>query len=191
MKFIINVACTLDGKINVRERSAISDISDFNRVYELRSQADAILVGAQTIVDDDPSLTSHGKGPDPLPIILDRRGIIPHNARIHKKNPIIISSIKRNYQHEIITDDFSWVSIKKHLLPFNLKSVLVEGGGKVICSLIEEEAWDECYMYIRSCFAGNSSNLTPLVNGAVLQTKFTNVQNVKKVDNGILVHLQH
>jgi 2,5-diamino-6-(ribosylamino)-4(3H)-pyrimidinone 5'-phosphate reductase len=56
---LINVAMTVDGKIDTFERkgSAISSKRDKERVDELRASADGILVGGRTLLDEQPKLT--------------------------------------------------------------------------------------------------------------------------------------
>ena len=55
----INVAMTADGKIDTFQRkgSAISSKRDKERVDKLRAEADAVMVGGRTLLDEDPKLT--------------------------------------------------------------------------------------------------------------------------------------
>ncbi len=55
----INVAMTADGKIDTFRRTgaAISSARDKERVDRLRAEADAIMVGGRTLLDEDPKLT--------------------------------------------------------------------------------------------------------------------------------------
>ena len=55
----INVAMTADGKIDTFQRrgAAISSAGDKERVDQLRAEADAVLVGGRTLLDEDPRLT--------------------------------------------------------------------------------------------------------------------------------------
>src|ERR1700716_1884528 len=56
---ILNVAASVDGKIDTFERhgAAISSVRDRARVDELRASVDAVMVGGHTVVDEDPRLT--------------------------------------------------------------------------------------------------------------------------------------
>jgi 2,5-diamino-6-(ribosylamino)-4(3H)-pyrimidinone 5'-phosphate reductase len=56
---LINVAATVDGKIDTVERrgAAISSDADRARVDALRASADAVMVGTRTLLDEDPRLT--------------------------------------------------------------------------------------------------------------------------------------
>ena len=56
---IINSAISCDGKISIAERTrvSLSDEADFDEVDMIRTQCDAILVGAKTVRGDNPNLT--------------------------------------------------------------------------------------------------------------------------------------
>jgi len=57
---ILNAAMTLDGKIATETGSSeISGREDLVRVHELRRESDAIMVGINTVLADDPRLTVH------------------------------------------------------------------------------------------------------------------------------------
>ncbi|CAN5565833.1 bifunctional diaminohydroxyphosphoribosylaminopyrimidine deaminase/5-amino-6-(5-phosphoribosylamino)uracil reductase RibD [soil metagenome] len=80
---VCKLATTLDGGIAAPDGSSqwITGIEARTDVHRLRSESDAILVGAGTVRADDPSLTvRHVDGPDPLRVVL---GAAPAGARIH------------------------------------------------------------------------------------------------------------
>src|SRR5215213_169667 len=60
----INVAMNADGKIDTFQRrgSAISSVRDKERVDRLRAEADAVMVGGKTLLDEDPKLTVKSEG---------------------------------------------------------------------------------------------------------------------------------
>ncbi len=65
---ILKLATTIDGKIAVRgaAREAVSCPESFSRVHEMRSRADAIIVGGNTFYIDDPSLTARAGRDEPV-----------------------------------------------------------------------------------------------------------------------------
>lgn len=83
---IINCAMSADGKIAspTRKQMRISSEEDIERMYQLRNESDAVLVGIGTILADDPKLTvketyvHHPK--QPLRVILDSKGRTPPHA---------------------------------------------------------------------------------------------------------------
>ena len=85
-KITLSAAITLDGKIGQKNKHIVlSSKSDKIRVHKLRSKSDAILVGKNTVEQDDPLLTvRYVKGKNPIRIILDSHGTIKTNSRIIK-----------------------------------------------------------------------------------------------------------
>jgi 2,5-diamino-6-(ribosylamino)-4(3H)-pyrimidinone 5'-phosphate reductase len=85
---IINCAMSIDGKIALANRKPLnlSSFEDFRRVHKLRNYCDGILVGINTIFEDDPKLTIKSEfvrhPSNPVRIILDSLGRTPKNAHV-------------------------------------------------------------------------------------------------------------
>jgi diaminohydroxyphosphoribosylaminopyrimidine deaminase/5-amino-6-(5-phosphoribosylamino)uracil reductase len=81
---VLKYAMTLDGKIatSTGDSKWISSEKSRNWVHKLRSKFDGILVGVNTIIRDNPDLTSHGKGKNPVRIILDPDLEIPLVSKV-------------------------------------------------------------------------------------------------------------
>ena len=144
---LLSAAMTLDGKIGQKNKKIIlSSKSDKIRVHKLRSEFDAILVGKNTIEQDNPLLTvRHVKGKNPIRIILDSRGTIKNTSKIIKtaKNvPTIIVTSQlvskinlnrlNNLPLDVIVCGKNHVDIKKLVLILckkGIKKILLEGGG--------------------------------------------------------------
>ena len=97
---ILSAAISLDGKIATKNGySKLSSKQDIIRLHKLRSKVDAILVGKNTILKDDPLLTvRYSKGKNPIRIILDSKGSISKNSKIlqtSNKIPTIIAVSKQ------------------------------------------------------------------------------------------------
>ena len=86
MHIILSAAISIDGKISTRSNdSKFSSKEDIIRLHKLRSKVDAILIGKNTLLRDDPLLTvRHTKGKNPIRIILDSKGTISKNSKIIK-----------------------------------------------------------------------------------------------------------
>ena len=100
MHVILSAAISIDGKISTRTNdSKLSSQEDSIRLHKLRSKVDAILIGKNTLLQDDPLLTvRHTKGKNPTRIILDSKGTISKNSKIIKtsnKIPTIIAVSKK------------------------------------------------------------------------------------------------
>jgi 2,5-diamino-6-(ribosylamino)-4(3H)-pyrimidinone 5'-phosphate reductase len=97
---ILSAATSLDGKIATRTGdSKLSSKQDSVRVHKLRSKVDAILVGKNTVLRDNPLLTvRHTRGRNPIRIVLDSKGTISKKSQIlqtSNKIPTIIAVSKK------------------------------------------------------------------------------------------------
>ena len=98
---ILKLAASLDGKIAAGSGDArwISSEASRRVVHRLRNQVDAVLVGAGTVVADDPQLTCRiPGGRNPWRVVLDARLRIPLSAKLlHHRDPhksIIVTSLE-------------------------------------------------------------------------------------------------
>ena len=117
-----------------------------------RSEEHSILVGVQTIIDDDPMLTTRlVDGKNPIRIILDPNCRIPVNSKVFSKDSktIILSktknnSIKKNIR--IINYD-KMEFILRSLYDLKLQSVIIEGGAKTIKNFLDHDSWDSIRIF--------------------------------------------
>ncbi len=115
---IASVATSADGYIDDAspERLILSTPEDWQEVYRLRDGCDAILVGAETIRRDNPSL----KGV-PLKVILTRSGEVPGAARIFSSGKVLL-----------LKGDFSADEVVEKLARRGVRKLLVEGGARTL-----------------------------------------------------------
>jgi len=170
-KVIINAAMSVDGKIALvgGKRIKISDEDDFRRVHEMRASVDAILVGINTILRDDPKLTvkeKFVKNPkNPVRVILDSKLRIPSNARVlNGASPTIIATTQgapyRDLNAEIIKcgkDKVDLTCLLEELWKRKIRSLMVEGGGTVIYEFLKEKLVDEVNVFIGSMIIGGGA----------------------------------
>jgi diaminohydroxyphosphoribosylaminopyrimidine deaminase/5-amino-6-(5-phosphoribosylamino)uracil reductase len=103
-------------------------------VHKLRSEVQAIMVGTNTAVLDNPSLTvRYWAGDSPLRVTVDNRRRIPGNARLFEGNCPALVYRRRETLPQIMAD----------LYARNIGSLLVEGGAQLHRSFLEEDVWDE------------------------------------------------
>lgn len=104
---ILNAAMTLDGKIATHTGSSeISGKEDLIRVHKLRRECDAIMVGINTVLIDNPRLTIHkikaDKSENPTRIVVDSKARTPPDSRIlNKEAPTIIAVSKSAPEEKI------------------------------------------------------------------------------------------
>ena len=131
----VKIAMSADGFIAGPEGQAVhftSTIQD-KAVHNLRAQHQAILVGSNTVVLDNPRLTvRYVQGKDPLRIILDSRKKVPRDSKVFADD---------NYLH--IKKRVSLRDLMKDLAEKGISSVLVEPGPKLYQALKEAGLIDE------------------------------------------------
>lgn len=164
---ILKWAETADGFIAAAGGTpfAISNARSSQRVHRWRSEEDAILVGRQTALSDNPALNvRHWQGQNPVRIVLDRRLSLPISLRIfdqsqativynYLKNTEIPVTPERYSKHYAVA--FSQIKPGNDELPQvledlhrrKIQSVLVEGGATVLEAFMQAGLWDE----IRRC----------------------------------------
>ena len=195
MHIILSAAISIDGKISTRTNdSKLSSQEDSTRLHKLRSKVDAILIGKNTMLQDDPLLTvRHTKGKNPTRIILDSKGTISKNSKIIRtsdKIPTIIAVSKKiskvnlsklkKLPVEIIISGENSVNLKllmKKLATKKIKTILVEGGGTVNWEFIKNNIFDELIITLSPYLIGGN-DATSLVEGKGF-AKIVNSPNLK------------
>lgn len=210
---------TADGKIDTFERkgSAISSRRDKERVDELRSAADGILVGGKTLLDEQPKLTvknealregriQRGLSPNPIKvgvattanIPLDSDFIKAGNTRvvIFTTSQTSISQIEilRAHGVEVFIDDALRVDLTKMMLTLKkigVDHLMVEGGGTMNFELMRLGLVDELMIYVAPMVFGGA-NAPTLADGLGLNRGNAialKLQNIEtQEDSGILLH---
>ena len=161
---ILKLGLSLDGRIATSKGESKWITSPKSRVFgqELRKQADAILVGINTILKDNPRLTCRiAPGKTLIKVILDPNLLTPPHAKVLKGNcPTLIFANKnsrsvllsREKNLEIIrvdSDDndlLAWDNILSELAKRNIASVLIEGGAQVASSALQAGIVDKLYL---------------------------------------------
>lgn len=175
---ILKWAQTIDGKLSWanREDKWISNEISRKDVHNTRRKVNAIMVGINTVISDDPMLTPRpAKGKEPLRIVLDNNLRIPLSSRIlNTKTPTMIvcktEAIEknpdkaeriRNKKVEILTvpeiDGSCFIeAVLDELGRRGFQQILVEGGVKVFNEFIKANQADEANIYIASKIAGEN-----------------------------------
>ncbi len=209
MHIILSAAISIDGKISTRSNdSKFSSKEDIIRLHKLRSKVDAILIGKNTLLRDDPLLTvRHTKGKNPVRIILDSKGTISKNSKIIKtsdKIPTIIAVSKKiskvnlsklkKLPVEIIISGENSVNLKslmKKLSTKKIQTLLVEGGGTVNWEFIKNNIFDELIITLSPYLIGGN-NATSLVEGngfaKIINSPNLKLKSVKRLKNHLVIN---
>lgn len=188
---VVKIAQSLDGKIATRTGDSrwITGETAREFVHRLRSEVDAIMVGAGTVLKDDPSLTARVKVKrvkQPLRIILAGRTRIPANARVFnsKGGGVLIVKTKDKSGRIDIR------SLLKELAGREITSVLIEGGGETVASAFEAGVVDKVYFFIAPKILGGRDAKTSVEGmGIERLSKAVKLQNVssRKIGDDFLI----
>ena len=150
---ILKWAQSSDGKIAHADFSSIPVSNDFSNrwVHKWRSEEAAIMVGTNTALYDNPSLTNRlWTGNHPIRVVIDKKLQLPltHQLFSSVAKTIVFNNVKDEF-----TDSAQYCKLEENsnLLPQimnvlfqqNIQSVLVEGGTKLLQSIIDANLWDE------------------------------------------------
>ncbi|HEX78700.1 MAG TPA: bifunctional diaminohydroxyphosphoribosylaminopyrimidine deaminase/5-amino-6-(5-phosphoribosylamino)uracil reductase RibD [Dehalococcoidia bacterium] len=178
-------AMSLDGKIATRSGDSrwISSPEARQYVHSLRSRSDAIMVGADTIINDNPQLTTRccgGKGgaikKQPLRVIVDGKGRTPLTARVFNEpgETLVLLGRKatKNEKEDYTRAGFGLLELPSEEGHIELKrlmkalgekqitSVMVEGGSGLFGSLFDQGLVDKVIVFIAPIIIGGETART-------------------------------
>lgn len=165
---ILKTALSLDGKAHAvgGKSQWITSPTARSIGHRLRSQSDAILVGIGTVLSDDPSLTSHGAGPNPVRVILDARGRIPPRSKVlDGKAPTWVFTASprpirgaETIRVKSLKGKLHIKSVLRELARRGIGRLLVEGGPTVHAAFLAERAVDEARVFIAPKFLSGTND---------------------------------
>lgn len=125
-------------------------------VHSWRAQEQAIMIGTNTAINDNPQLTvRYGEGKNPIRVILDKNLRLPGHLEVfNTESPTIIFNTKIQKSEENLSlikineSDFTLENILLELGKQNISSVFVEGGAKLLKSIIHSGLWDEARVLV-------------------------------------------
>jgi diaminohydroxyphosphoribosylaminopyrimidine deaminase/5-amino-6-(5-phosphoribosylamino)uracil reductase len=125
--------------------------------HKWRSEEQAIVVGTQTVLDDNPKLdTRDWSGNNALRIVLDQNNRIPKDLNIF--NNQVKTILLTNYSNTINEENiiFEIIDFKQNvatqiadfLYKYPIQSVIIEGGRQTLQTFIDENLWDEARIFV-------------------------------------------
>lgn len=176
-------AMSLDGKTATDSGQSKWISSEESREYvqQIRQNVRAILVGAKTVINDDPRLTvrldSRLRGNDgtPLRIILDGSGNVPADARVFATDSALVATteksnimwreklLAKNIKIIICPEDkngkVDLIYLLNELGKREISSILVEGGRAVLNSFFAERLINKIYTFIAPKIIGSITDM--------------------------------
>ena len=160
---IAKCGMSLDGRLTAppTDSQRITSVQSRHDAQELRATVDVIIVGAETIRQDNPRLTVRIRSANKQPwrVILTRSGRLPHNANVFCDSHASRTLIYRKQRLRTVLRDLG---------RREMTSVLLEGGGEVLSEALDQGLIDKVQIYIGAkltsgsvlAFGGKGARLT-------------------------------
>ena len=205
-------AMTLDGKIATHTRMSrwISGEKSREVVHALRGRVDAIMVGRETAARDDPLLTARPPGPrTAVRIVLDTEASLDSQSALVRtagETPVLVAagsaSSAANRARLSAAGCEVWVcpgespaarldALLAELGRRRMTNVLVEGGGRLLGSLLDARAIDEVHVFLAPKLLGGAAAPTAVAGGgiaAVAEALQLETPTVRQLDGDIYLH---
>lgn len=124
-------------------------------VHQWRSQEQAILVGYNTLMNDNPQLTTRlAEGKNPIRLVLSRTIDLPTDLNIFKSDAktIVFNPLKDEVKNNIGFVKIDWNKKAQEVLDYcfkhSISSIIVEGGTNTIYNFMNINAWDEAQVFV-------------------------------------------
>ncbi|MDO8633907.1 MAG: bifunctional diaminohydroxyphosphoribosylaminopyrimidine deaminase/5-amino-6-(5-phosphoribosylamino)uracil reductase RibD [archaeon] len=174
---IVKTAISLDGKISYGDGKSkqISSPQSKEKAVEMRKWFSAIMVGKNTVIKDNPLLTSRSKKNTPIRIVVTRDARLPVNARVFSTDAhTIVTCTKRAEKKDIdkIISKGAGVLLVRgkngkldvhdllgKLGKAGIASIMVEGGAKTITEILLADECDEIILSVSPFFIGSGTSI--------------------------------
>ena len=182
----VKVGQSLDGKIATCRGLSQWITSDEAReyVHRIREKFDAIMVGVNTVLRDDPKLQPLSSSKTLTKIIVDSNLSIPCQAAVFKNPPVIIATLPATAGQEtpnrnILSQKAQILEVRekegqvnlrkmmKKLARLQITNILVEGGGTLIGSLFDEGLVDKVMFFISPKVMGGKDAISSVMGKGV------------------------
>ncbi|WP_296383748.1 bifunctional diaminohydroxyphosphoribosylaminopyrimidine deaminase/5-amino-6-(5-phosphoribosylamino)uracil reductase RibD [Winogradskyella sp.] len=173
---ILKWAETSDGFIAPKSRDKqkpvwITNAYSRQLVHKWRTEEQAILVGTNTVLEDNPSLTVRDwNGQNPIRVVLDRTSKLSSSFNVFndEAETIRVTNNVIDYEQPIA------IQICDLLYNRNINSIIIEGGAKTLQTFIDEGFWDEARVFIGSRKFNEGTKAPKLKGQLISEAKIIN-----------------
>lgn len=161
-------------KANNQDRKPIWITNTYSRqlVHKWRTEEQAILVGTQTVIDDNPKLNARDwSGNNPVRVVINRENKIDDNSFIFDDTVKTIIFSNENKKTSTTNTQFEVIDFSKNIIPEildvlyknQIQSIIIEGGRQTLQSFIDENIWDEARIFVGKPSFGNGTK-APIIS---------------------------
>jgi diaminohydroxyphosphoribosylaminopyrimidine deaminase/5-amino-6-(5-phosphoribosylamino)uracil reductase len=171
-------------KIN-QERKPFWITNPYSRqlVHKWRSEEQAILVGTQTVIDDNPKLnTRDWSGNNPTRVVLDQNNRISKESFVFDDSVKTILFTKSEMSFSAENTTFEVIDFNRNIIPQiievlyqnQIQSIIIEGGLQTLQSFIDKNIWDEARIFIGQNLFENGTKAPILSKKNAIKTHVQN-----------------
>jgi diaminohydroxyphosphoribosylaminopyrimidine deaminase/5-amino-6-(5-phosphoribosylamino)uracil reductase len=203
---VLKAATSADGRVAAApgHRTPLTALPAIRHAHFHRAQADAIAVGSETILVDDPLLTPrHVYRERPLArVIFDRRLRITPGVKILttlQQGPVLVITSPRALVHQaeradrlaaagatvVPVEQDTLTAALRALAPFDIQSVILEGGASVHQAAWDEGVVDYVQLYVTPALLGPQG--VPFLDGRRFSTGFLHQQRVRAAGPDVII----
>ena len=169
MPFVtLKQAISLDGKIsaNKGQQTAITGNIVQQDVHNARAEHDALLVGSQTILTDNPLLTNRlsANKKQPIRIVIDRQGLLPQHVNVIKDTTVPTwlfttksYSFTAHHVRVFLANNWSLEDVLTTIAQAGIMTLYVEGGQQIATSFIQQQLVQRYVLYIAPLLLGTGA----------------------------------
>ncbi|EDP69895.1 riboflavin biosynthesis protein RibD [Flavobacteriales bacterium ALC-1] len=173
---ILKWAETKDGFIapeTKNEKKPVWITNPYSRqlVHKWRAEEQAILVGTNTVLEDNPSLTVRDwDGENPTRVVIDRTSKLNLNFNVFsdEAKTTRLTELNIDFNKPIA------VQVANMLYQSNINSIIIEGGAKTLQTFIDEGLWDEARVFIGDIDFKNGTKAPTLNGKQITESKIKN-----------------
>ena len=177
---ILKWAETPDGFIapkTKQEQKPVWITNSYSRqlVHKWRSEEQAILVGTNTVLEDNPSLTTRTwTGENPIRVVIDENEKLPKTLNVfnNETETILVSNKIIDFSKNVVQQ------ICDLLFKKNINSIIIEGGAKTLQTFIDTNLWDEARVFIGPSKFINGIK-APKLRGKLISEEKIDTDNLK------------
>ena len=172
---ILKWAQSPEGYIGKHSHQAkISNPTSDRMVHKWRSETDAIMIGTNTAVIDNPHLTTRlYPGSNPVRIVLDKHLRLPSHLNIFDGSVrtlvcTAISSPEDDLEKIVLPfDNLLIPELLSRFLHLGFSSLMIEGGARLLSTFIDQDLWDECRLIV------GTNHLAEGIKAPIIKGKIT------------------
>ena len=143
-------------------------------VHQWRSEETAILVGKNTVIKDNPLLTTREiNDKNPIRILIDKNLSLATNYAIFndEATTLVVNESKESQKYVKVDFNSFFPSLMKALYQRGIQSLIVEGGAITLNSFIASNYWDEARVFTSKKILGNGTQ-SPVIELDINKNKF-------------------